>query len=203
MNPMGQPDNHPTVAATPVQILTERTIVRLGREEEAAAIVRYYTSNQEHLRPWDPERPAYFYDESFWRSQLRQNLDHLSADVALRLFIFPVTDPTRVIGNISFSNIVRGVAQSCTVGYSIDAAFEGKGLMHEALKGAIDYAFGTLGIHRIEANYMPHNRRSAALLKRIGFVVEGYSRDYLRIAGQWEDHIRTALINPGTRDRRG
>jgi ribosomal-protein-alanine N-acetyltransferase len=46
------------------------------------------------------------------------------------------------------------------------------------------------------ANYMPHNRRSGNVLKRLGFVVEGYARDYLMINGKWEDHIFTSLINP-------
>ncbi|MBE9234176.1 30S ribosomal protein S5 alanine N-acetyltransferase, partial [Cuspidothrix issatschenkoi LEGE 03284] len=46
------------------------------------------------------------------------------------------------------------------------------------------------------ANYMPHNRRSAKVLKRLGFVVEGYATDYLMINGQWEDHILTSLTNP-------
>lgn len=46
------------------------------------------------------------------------------------------------------------------------------------------------------ANYMPHNQRSGNLLRRLGFVVEGYARDYLLINGRWEDHIQTSLINP-------
>jgi ribosomal-protein-alanine N-acetyltransferase len=46
------------------------------------------------------------------------------------------------------------------------------------------------------ANYMPHNRRSGNVLKRAGFVVEGYARDYLMINGKWEDHIFTSLTNP-------
>ncbi len=187
------PEAEPSV---PVRISAGRTVVRLAGEGEAGEVVRFYLSNREHLRPWDPERPEYFFTEAFWRSQLRQNLNHHAADSALRLFIYPADDPLRVIGNISLSNITRGVAQSCTVGYSLDASFEGKGLMQEALRGTIKYAFSTLRLHRIEANYMPHNRRSGALLRRLGFTVEGYSRDYIQIAGRWEDHVRTALLNP-------
>ena len=180
----------------PVRISAGRTVVRLAEEGEANEVVRFYLSNREHLRPWDPERPEYFFTEAFWRSQLRQNLNHHAADSALRLFVYLADDPLRVIGNISLSNITRGVAQSCTVGYSLDASYEGQGLMREALRGVIDYAFSALRLHRIEANYMPHNRRSGALLRRLGFVVEGYSRDYIQIAGHWEDHVRTALLNP-------
>jgi ribosomal-protein-alanine N-acetyltransferase len=45
------------------------------------------------------------------------------------------------------------------------------------------------------ANYMPANERSGKLLKRLGFTVEGYARDYLFIAGAWQDHVLTSLAN--------
>lgn len=179
-----------------VYLETERTIVRTGRPTDVQPVLDYYRTNREHLRPFDPRRPDIFYEERFWRMQLRQNVEDQAADRALRLFIFAAADPDRVIGNIGFSNFVRGVGQYCTLGYSIDAEYEGRGFMSEALGVAIAHAFKVLNLHRVEANYMPHNQRSAALLRRLGFVVEGYSRDYLQINGKWEDHIRTALLNP-------
>jgi ribosomal-protein-alanine N-acetyltransferase len=182
--------------AVSVRIHTARTIVRLAEPDDAPEVLRYYVDNREHLRPFDPERPPIFYEERFWRLQIRQNLEDYAADRALRLFLFPVDTPQRVIGNISFSNFVRGVAQHCTVGYSVDGALEGHGYMTESLRAALQHAFRSLNFHRIEANYMPHNVRSGRLLRGLGFVVEGYSRDYLKINGRWEDHVRTAILNP-------
>ena len=75
-------------------------------------------------------------------------------------------------------------------------AEQGKGYMTEGLKSAIDYVFQELNLHRVMANYMPHNQRSGNVLKRLGFVVEGYARDYLLINGKWQDHILTSLTNP-------
>jgi ribosomal-protein-alanine N-acetyltransferase len=46
------------------------------------------------------------------------------------------------------------------------------------------------------ANYMPRNERSAKLLASLGFEREGYAKRYLQIAGQWEDHVLTALVDP-------
>jgi [ribosomal protein S5]-alanine N-acetyltransferase len=89
---------------------------------------------------------------------------------------------------------VRGIGQYCTIGYSLDERWQGQGLMTEALGATLEYAFDQLRLHRIEANYLPHNRRSASLLQRLGFVVEGYSREYLFISGEWQDHVRSALI---------
>ena len=71
-----------------------------------------------------------------------------------------------------------------------------KGLMAEALERALRHVFEELELHRVEANYQPTNERSGRLLRRLGFVVEGYSRDYLFIDGAWRDHVRTALTRP-------
>lgn len=67
--------------------------------------------------------------------------------------------------------------------------------MFEALTEAIVYVFKELKLHRIMANYIPSNERSAKLLKRLNFLTDGYSHDYLFIAGRWQDHILTSLTN--------
>ncbi|BBN52682.1 hypothetical protein TRE132_08070 [Pseudomonas chlororaphis subsp. aurantiaca] len=67
--------------------------------------------------------------------------------------------------------------------------------MHEALQTAIGHMFDELKLHRIMANYIPDNQRSAALLERLGFEREGYARAYLQIAGRWQDHVLTARVN--------
>ena len=55
--------------------------------------------------------------------------------------------------------------------------------------------FQELRMHRIMANYLPTNERSGSLLRRLGFKVEGYARDYIYINGAWRDHILTSLVN--------
>lgn len=58
----------------------------------------------------------------------------------------------------------------------------------------VDFAFEALGLHRVMANYQPANERSGRFLRRLGFVPEGYARDYLYINGMWRDHILTSRI---------
>ena len=72
--------------------------------------------------------------------------------------------------------------------------------MTAALQATIEYMFNELNIHRIMANYMPHNNASARVLEKLGFVIEGQARDYLRINGQWRDHILTSLTNHNWRE---
>jgi ribosomal-protein-alanine N-acetyltransferase len=68
--------------------------------------------------------------------------------------------------------------------------------MTEGLRALCGYAFGTMGLHRLQANHLPENLKSAAVLRRLGFVVEGYARDFLLIDGRWRDHVLTSLVAP-------
>ena len=169
--------------------------VRPGYEAETVA---FFTRNRQHFARWDPPAPADFYSVAFWERSIARSLDDFAADRAVRLDLFDRADPTGrvVIGRMGFSQIVRGPFQSCILGYQIDAAYEGRGLMQEALEAAIAYMFDVKALHRIQANHLPENARSAALLARLGFVREGLAKDYLFIANAWRDHVLNALTNP-------
>lgn len=181
-------------AATPV-LETERLYVRPALAGDVPAIVAFYRDNRQHLAPWEPLRPRNFHTDKFWKGQVERLAEEWRAGRGLRLFLFPKARPTKVIGNIGVSNIVRGVAQYANVGYAIAEREQGKGLMREALQATIAHAFGPMNLHRLMANYMPRNEPSGALLRRLGFVVEGYARDYILIAGRWEDHVMTSLTS--------
>jgi len=180
-------------------IETPRTLLRLATHDDVPAIVRYFRENREFLARWEPRRPERFFTDEFWAEQVRRNTEEAESDRSLRLFVFPRDEPGRVIGTVNFTEFVRGVFQACYLGYGLSQAHEGRGYMREALSAGIAHAFGELRMHRIMANYLPHNRRSGNLLKSLGFQVEGYARDYLQIDGRWEDHVLTSLTNPDWR----
>jgi ribosomal-protein-alanine N-acetyltransferase len=178
-------------------IETERLFLRLPASDEAELMVQYYQENKEHLAPWEPIRSKEFYTERFWEHVIEDSKrDFLNAQ-GMRLVLFLKSSPKGpVIGVCNFSNIVRGVFQACHLGYSIDYRYQGQGYMYEALRNAIEFVFVHLKLHRIMANYIPRNERSGKLLRKLGFTHEGYARDYLKIAGKWEDHILTSLVRP-------
>lgn len=181
-------------ASTPI-FTPDRLIVRLASNQDAAAIARYYRDNRKFLAPFEPQRPEEFFTDKYWRMQVERNLLEFNHNQSLRLFLFERSAPKDVIGILNFNQFFKGPFQSCVMGYSLAEPKQGRGYMFEAVKTVIPYVFDELNFHRVMANYMPHNHRSGNLLKRLGFTVEGYARDYLLINGKWEDHILTSLIN--------
>jgi ribosomal-protein-alanine N-acetyltransferase len=107
---------------------------------------------------------------------------------------FVVTGSGDVAGVINVSEIVHGGFQSAYLGYYALEPFAGRGFLHRGLRLVIAHCFGELRLHRLEANIQPENDRSIALVKSLGFRMEGFSPRYLKICGRWRDHERWALL---------
>ncbi|WP_108652151.1 GNAT family N-acetyltransferase [Dongshaea marina] len=179
----------------PVEIRTKRTLIRVLAPEQAILRQRYFIENQRHLSPWEPRKPPQAMNLGFW-TQFLLNTNQQYAEGSLLPLTALTPDESQVIATCNFSNIVYGVFQACHLGYSVAASHQGKGIMYEVATAAIEYLFERYQLHRIMANYIPTNQRSAVLLKRLGFVKEGYAKSYLKINGRWQDHVLTSLINP-------
>jgi ribosomal-protein-alanine N-acetyltransferase len=100
----------------------------------------------------------------------------------------------RLSGVFNLSQIVLGGSCSAYLGYYAFAGCEGRGLMQAGMNRVLTLAFGTLGLHRVEANIQPGNLPSIALVRACGFALEGYSPRYLKIGGRWRDHERWAVL---------
>jgi [ribosomal protein S5]-alanine N-acetyltransferase len=178
-------------------IKTSRLVLRMLELDEFPIITAYVNENQDHLRYWEPRRSEGYYKQAFWEAEIKRMHNDFFMGQSLRLSAFFKESPQGpIIGVCNFSNFLRGVFQACFLGYSVDHKHQGQGIMYEALKASIDFVFKHLKLHRIMANYIPKNERSGKLLRKLGFTVEGYARDYLKINGQWEDHILTSLLAP-------
>lgn len=143
-----------------------------------------HASRSLHM-PWvDPPSTRELY-ESYVRSRQGQTDDG-----------FFVCDHAsgQIIGVVNLNCIVRGLFQSAYLGFYVRAAHASQGYMVEGLALVVKYAFCEMGLHRLEANIQPENVASLALVRRLGFRKEGFSPRYLRIAGEWRDHERWALL---------
>ena len=177
------------------EIRAERVTLAILEPEQAELAVRYYEENRDHLAPWEPIRDDSFCDLDKVRERLTNSVTAFREGRGCHFAVLD-NQTGAMIGICSFSDVIRGVFQACHLGYAIAASHEGKGLMFEALQAGINYMFETVGLHRVMANHLLHNERSAALLARLGFEREGVARSYLKIAGRWQDHVLNALINP-------
>ena len=154
-----------------------------GPEDEADFIAAMTASADVH-RPWlFPPVTSQAYRE--YLARLIPDRKHG--------FLARRAEDRALVGWLNVSDIVRGALQGANVSYGGVAAHRGQGYMSEALELVLHEAFVTLGLHRLEANIQPANRGSLALARRAGFVLEGFSPGYPKIAGEWRDHERWAL----------
>jgi ribosomal-protein-alanine N-acetyltransferase len=152
---------------------------------DAAALLELRVRNRAFLEPWEPLREDRFFTQAAQEEAARGAIRERDEGRALP-FVIVVDDA--VAGMVNLNGIVRGVFGNAYLGYWIDQAHGGRGLMTEAVRRAVTYAFAAAGLHRVQAAVMPRNAPSIRVLEKLGFREEGLAERYLRINGVWEDH---------------
>jgi len=155
-----------------------------GDGEELAAA---YSRNRAHLAPWEPLRSAEFFTAA---RQHRLIAEALRAVADGRSAAYVLEDGEhRIVGRANLSDIVRGAFWSAHLGYWIDGRLAGRGLMRRAVDMVCALARDDLGLHRVQAATLVHNEASQRVLRATGFTQIGPAPRYLRIAGEWQDHV--------------
>ena len=167
---------------------------RLITLEDAPVLAELLRANRDFLAPWEPIRGEDYPTVDGQRTDIGAALERHEQGTALPHVI--VEDSGRVVGRITLQGIVRGPFQSCSVGYWLSAADNGRGLATAAVRDIMRVAFDELGLHRIEAGTLLHNIRSQRVLERNGFVRFGVAPTYLKIAGDWQDHALYQVLGP-------
>jgi ribosomal-protein-alanine N-acetyltransferase len=151
------------------------------------------------LQPWEPVWPEDDLTRAAFRRRLTAYSREIDAGAAYPFFIFRALDDA-LVGGVTLSNVRRGVAQMGTVGYWIGEPFAHQGYMAAALPPLLDFAFGSIALHRVEAACLPQNSASHRLLLKTGFQEEGMARAYLKINGSWRDHLLFGMVRSGPVD---
>lgn len=173
-----------------------RHVVR-GDEREWLALKR---ASREMHEPWEPAPPP---GQSWYGpNAFRRTLETTATPSQERYLVCRNSDGA-IVGTVSLSQIFRGPFCNAVMGYWVGAPYVRAGYGSEGVRLALARAFGALRLHRVEANVMPTNHASLALVRRVGFREEGYSPKYLQIAGRWEDHTRWAITIDDWRGRDG
>ena len=190
-----------------LEITTARLRLMAGDPGLAPAVCEFQRRNRQHFAPWDPPTADSFYSLEAQTQRVANGLTAFQNDTAYRYWMIDATRAggarlpscdVEVIGSVHFSQVSRGAFQSAMLGYALDEAHVGQGLMTEAIVAGLEEMFSPrVNLHRVQAAYRPENARSARVLARLGFAAEGLAPDYLYIDGAWRDHVITSLRNPG------
>lgn len=183
------------------ELHSQRLILRSPSEDHAVAASLFFEENRAFLEPWSPPMSDEFRSEAGQRWRFRAAADAFEAGTALKWLMFELTNEQSMIGYVHYSQINRGCYQGAMLGYAIGHRFEGQGLMTEALKSTLEEVFSErVRLHRVQANVIPTNSKSLAVLERLGFATEGHARNYLYIGGCWQDHTMFGMLNPNYHD---
>ena len=143
-------------------------VVRIGDEH---LLREYYLRNWHHFKPWSPERTLGTDTPEHWRAKMNAMLSEQDSGKAVFLLALD-SDNTTILAHCSLTQICHGVFKACYLGFGVDEAQQGSGIMKHLCLNAIDVAFNDIGLHRVMANYMPHNNRSAYLLLSLIHISE-------------------------------
>jgi len=174
------------VSAGIIRLDTEHMLrpVRLG---DGPALSRAYLANREHLAPWEPTRTEVFFTVAAQEQHAQQCVDDAAAGRSIRFVI--ESDDGEIRGRMNINNIVRGAFWSADLGYWVDASRTHRGLASRAVAQVIEYSLSELRLHRLQAATLLHNLGSQRVLLGNGFERIGMAPKYLRIAGEWQDHL--------------
>jgi ribosomal-protein-alanine N-acetyltransferase len=158
-----------------LELKTQRLVLRLGTQADIPAIVQYYQVNRAYLEPFEPQRPTNFFTHEFWKTVLvlgrvtSYGLRGENADDSTQLTLSSYWHINLIHRKMGWS-----LQWGHYLGYSLTPS-TGQGL-HDRSKanGLIAFAFDELN-RTAYANYMPHNHRSANVLKRLGLPNRGHS----------------------------
>ncbi len=154
----------------------------------------YRSRNRSHLERWEPATEPGAYTAEYQAREIASSLTFALAGESVRFVALEKGGDT-IVASVNLWNIRRGISHSTVLGYSVDAAHEGRGFATESARAVVDFAFSTLKLHRVETSYQPVNDRSGRVLRKLGFVIEGYARDYLYLDNAWKDAILASLTN--------
>ncbi|GIP39093.1 ribosomal-protein-alanine N-acetyltransferase [Paenibacillus sp. J31TS4] len=174
-------------------LVSGRLLLRPLGERDAEQAFALRVANRAFLQPFEPVRDESFFTLDGQREVIAREAEQLAAGTAYSFGVFrraaAAGEVDELIGRMSLSSVFRGPWQNANVGYFLAEHCNGQGYASESLGLLQRFAFGELGLHRLQAAVMTHNERSARVLVKNGFRKEGLALRYLQINGQWEDHI--------------
>jgi ribosomal-protein-alanine N-acetyltransferase len=166
--------------------MTETVRVRPLDGADSGPLAALYLANRAYLAPFEPARDEEFSTPDGQAARVTQLLAEQAQG---RAYAYVIEVGGRLAGRITVTNVARGPFCSGSLGYWVAADQAGRGVATRAVGQVVDDCFAVRGLHRLEAATLVDNLASQTVLRRTGFTLIGRAPQYLRIAGQWRDHL--------------
>ena len=176
-----------------VSIQGEKCYIRTFQEKDAQSLTGLVSRNKYFWSTYEPlQRPEYYTVDAQYK-KIQESLYLMDSK---REFTFGIYElgTNNLIGHIALYAVKRLPYSSAFVGYAMDEIYIGKGIVTEAVKMVVRFAFDQIGLHRVEAYVSTQNNASIRVLEKSGFHREGLLRKLLYINGQWVDHYMYACL---------
>jgi RimJ/RimL family protein N-acetyltransferase len=171
------------------RIESERLILRRFEDSDLASFVAYRN---------DPEVARYHSWDSFDEQEARSFIREMGSVQPGEpgewfQFAIELKEAEVLIGDCALQ-VDGQEPYRAEIGFTLSREHQGKGFASEAVSRLLDYAFDTLGLHRIEAIADCRNKPSWALLERIGLRREGHFLESIWFKGEWSDEYLYAIL---------
>lgn len=169
-------------------LATDRTLLRLHRRDDAAALLRYYSR---------PEVARYLldepWDEKLAEERIVQHMGKTGLEGRNRSLAVVVEHEGEVIGDVTVW-LNDGTGKKAEIGWVFSPDAGGQGLATEAIGALVRALFAEHGLHRLEAQMDARNAPSARLAERLGMDREAHLRQNWWSKGQWTDTLVFGLL---------
>ncbi|GBC95567.1 Putative ribosomal N-acetyltransferase YdaF [bacterium HR16] len=151
--------------------------------QDASALFDLTIRNRERLRRW-MSWVDFVRSEEDTRGFIRESLRNFRSGRSLQMGIWWNGSMAGTIGLFS----TAGAEQEAEIGYWIDEAAEGQGLVTRATREMIRYAFEQWQVPAVRIRVEPENVRSRAIPERLGFSLRG------EVEEDWADGSQRTLL---------
>ncbi len=197
---------HPSIGSqlpSPLRLYGRRVTLRPLTPPDFPEWSEVRRRNDAWLTPWEPRRPPIQLDPTLSRDAFNARCAARDRDALAGVaYGFGVFLDQRLTGEVNLNSVLRGAMQSGTVGYWVDRARAGQGLIAESVVVQASFAFEQLDLHRLEICIVPRNHNSRRVMEKLAIREEGIALRFLEINGVWEDHVRYGITVEEWADRR-
>ena len=175
-------------------IITDRLVLKVLDESFVIPLLNFLENGRDSFEKYEAAKPPLYYTFPFQEHVLKSEYDASRQKAYLRYYVFEKEDLDKIIGTVSFGNILAEPYLSCNIGYKISPDKSHKGYCGEAVSAAVKAAYSYLDLHRINAFVQENNIASIRVLEKCGFALEGKCVKNIKVKGEWTDHLLYANI---------